>query len=51
MTDLNIEAVQALLDKQAIKDQLMLYSRSMDRRDFDLANSVYWPDAVDDKMH
>lgn len=50
MAELDLEAVQALLDKQAIKDQLMRYSRSMDRRDFDLARSVYWPDAADDHM-
>ena len=28
----------------------MRYSRGMDRRDWDLARSVYWPDAVDDHI-
>lgn len=41
-------AVQSLLDKQAIHECLMRYSRGIDRLDRDLLLSVYWPDAVDD---
>ena len=50
MADLDLTAVQALLDKQSISELLMRYSRAMDRRDWDLARAVYWPDAADDHM-
>ncbi len=50
MVDLDLAAVQALLDKQSICELLMRYSRAMDRRDWDLAKAVYWPDAVDDHI-
>jgi hypothetical protein len=42
------EALQALLDKQAIGETLLRYSRAIDRRDADLMRRVYWPDAIDD---
>jgi hypothetical protein len=44
------EAIQALVDKQAIAEMLMRYCRSMDRQDRELAESVYWPDATDDHI-
>jgi len=40
--------IQALLDKQAITETLMRYSRGLDRHDRKVLESVYWPDAVDD---
>ena len=42
------EAIQILLDKQAVTEVLLGYSRAIDRRDADLMRRVYWPDAVDD---
>lgn len=41
-------AVGVLLDRQAIHDVLMTYSRAVDRLDRELLLSVYHPDAVDD---
>lgn len=40
--------LQALLDKQAIHEVLMLYSRGVDRCDAQTLKSVYWADATDD---
>lgn len=40
--------VRRLLDRQAIHDCLMRYSRGVDRLDRDLLLSVYHPDAIDD---
>lgn len=48
MTPPSAEALQALIDKQAITEVLLRYSRAIDRRDADLMRRVYWPDAVDD---
>jgi hypothetical protein len=42
------EALQALIDKQAIGEVLAGYCRAIDRRDANLLRSVYWEDAVDD---
>jgi hypothetical protein len=39
--------LQALLDKQAITEQLLRYCRSVDRLDRQLLESVYWPDATE----
>jgi hypothetical protein len=39
--------LQALLDKEAIRDCLYRYCRGVDRADEDLLRSVYWPDAHD----
>ena len=50
MTDIDMTAVQALLDKQSISELLMRYSRSIDRRDWDLTRSVYWPEATDEHL-
>lgn len=40
--------LQALLDKHAIGEVLLGYSRAIDRLDADLMRRVYWEDAVDD---
>src|ERR1700688_3971356 len=48
MTQPSAEAIQTLIDKQAISDVLMRYCRAIDRRDADLLRKVYWPDAIDD---
>lgn len=42
------EQVQALLDRQAIEQQLKLYCRAIDRLDVDLLRSIYWPEGTDD---
>jgi hypothetical protein len=42
--------LQALLDRQAIHDVLMRYSRGLDRHERKVLESVYWPDAVDDHI-
>lgn len=44
----NDPAVQELLDREAIRDCVMLNARAIDRRDFDLLRSVYWPQATDE---
>jgi hypothetical protein len=41
------EALQALIDKQAIGEVLAGYCRAIDRRDADLMRKVYWEDALD----
>jgi ketosteroid isomerase-like protein len=40
--------IQVLLDKQEIREAVMVYSRGVDRRDAELIESTYHPDAVDD---
>jgi hypothetical protein len=47
MTDTD-RAVRELLDRQAIHDCLMRYSRGVDRLDRELLLSVYHEDAIDD---
>ena len=44
----SLEAIQILLDKQAVTEVLLGYCRAIDRRDTDLMRRVYWPDAIDD---
>ena len=39
--------VQALLDKQAITETLMRYCRAVDRFDFQVLDTVFWPEARD----
>ena len=41
------EDIRALLDRQAIWDCLMRYTRGVDRLDAELIRSAYWPDAFD----
>lgn len=40
-----IEALQLLLDKEAIRDKICMYQHSMDRCDAELGYSVFWEDA------
>ena len=42
------EALQRMLDIEAIKQLSFLYSRACDRLDRQLLESVYWPDGGDD---
>lgn len=42
------EALQALLDEEAIKKVHVRYCRGVDRMDWDLIRSCYHPDATDD---
>ncbi|WP_158812576.1 nuclear transport factor 2 family protein [Methylocapsa sp. S129] len=44
MTD---PAVQALLDKDAIRECLFRYCRGIDRQDEEALRASYWPDATD----
>lgn len=52
MSDNDINSIaarlQALEDKQAIHENHMRYLRGVDRKDWDLIRSTYWPDAVHD---
>jgi hypothetical protein len=41
-------ALQALLDKDAIRDLVLSYSRAVDRQDFALLRTLYADDAVED---
>jgi hypothetical protein len=43
-------AIQELLDRQAIHDALMRYSRGIDRHDRKLLESIYWLDAEDNHI-
>jgi ketosteroid isomerase-like protein len=46
MTDENLrKAMEALVHKDAIRDQLYRYSRAVNRGDIDLLNQVFHPDA------
>ncbi len=40
--------MQFLIDKDAIRDLVLNYSRSVDRQDFGLLRSLYTPDAMED---
>jgi hypothetical protein len=44
---LNAEALQTLLDKEAIRESVCRYARGVDRGDWDLVRSTYHPDAID----
>ncbi len=39
-----------MLDRQAITEALMRYSRGVDRHDRKMLESIYWPDAIDDHI-
>lgn len=40
--------LRELLDKQAIQDNMVKYTRAMDRFDLDMIKDAYWSDALDD---
>lgn len=42
-----LQKVQALLDREAIRDCLYRYCRGIDRCDEEALRSAYWPDATD----
>jgi hypothetical protein len=44
----NEQALQRLLDKDAIQDALCRYARGVDRGDWELLRSTYHPDAIDE---
>lgn len=46
--ELNLAAVQTMLDKEAIRDVSLRYTRGIDRHDEPLLMSAYHPDATDD---
>lgn len=49
MTDSNPDSLQTLLDKQALHELVMSYCRGIDRRDYQLAKSVYHEDAREER--
>lgn len=48
MTVTDAVAIRALLDKQAIYEQLLRYARAVDRRDLALLETVFHADAIAD---
>lgn len=46
--EMDLSAVQTLLDKEAIRDVSLRYTRGIDRHDDALMASAYHPDATDD---
>ena len=47
LSNAEYERFRELLDKDAIRDVIMRYSRAIDRVDGDLLRTVYWPDGWD----
>jgi len=45
--DMQSTGLQALIDKEAIRDLVLLYSRGVDRKDLDLLRDLYTADATD----
>ncbi len=48
LSDTELTAIRALLDKQAIQELIHAYCNAADRRDYDKMRSLYHDDAVDD---
>lgn len=46
-TETTTEGVQALLDREAIRECMFRYCRGIDRSDAQALRSAYWPDATD----
>jgi hypothetical protein len=42
------EIREELVDREAIRDCMLRYSRAIDRAELDMLRTVYWPDAIDD---
>lgn len=47
LTDRTSEALQKVIDKDAIRDLVLLYSRAIDRKDIELLRDLYTADATD----
>ena len=47
MTAVNDRALQTLLDKEAIRELALLYSRGVDRKDAEMLRDLYTEDATD----
>lgn len=45
------QGLRALINKQAISELVLLYSRAVDRRDFALLSTLYTKDGTDDHGH
>ena len=48
LSDDQVAAFQAFLDKQAIGENMLQYCRAVDRFDLELLKSTYWEDGWDD---
>lgn len=46
----NEDEIQQLLDKQAIYELMCRYCRGVDRLDYDLTLSCFWPGAIDNHL-
>lgn len=46
--EMDSRALDTLLDKEAIRELVLLYSRGVDRQDIDLLKTLYAKDATDD---
>jgi SnoaL-like domain len=47
VSEIDTRSLQALLDREAIRDCLYRYCRGIDRLDEEALRSAYWPDAID----
>ena len=48
MTDSRDKALESLIAKDEIRDLVMAYCRAIDRKDFDMLETLYHPGAGDD---